>query len=60
MRLQRVQVADRETLRRFVTQNTARGTLIVTDGYSACELPPERKHKAQNLSAKKRCPPILC
>lgn len=56
MRLQRVQVADRETLQRFVVQNTARGTLIVTDGYSAYERPPERKHKAHNLSAKNALP----
>lgn len=56
MRLQRAQVADRETLQRFVAQNTARGTLIVTDGYTAYERPPERKHKPHNLSAKNALP----
>lgn len=56
MRLQRVQVADRETLQRFIAQNTVRGTQIITDGYSAYERPPERKHKAHNLSAKNAMP----
>lgn len=56
MRLQRVHVADRETLQRFVAQNTERGTLIVTDGYSAYERPPERRHKAHNLSTKNALP----
>jgi hypothetical protein len=56
MRLQRVQVADRETLQRFITQNTARGTEIITDSYSAYERPPERKHEAHNLSAKNALP----
>lgn len=57
MRLQKVQIADRETLQRFVAQNTERETLIVTDGYSAYERPPERRHKAHNLSAKNALPP---
>lgn len=56
MRLERVQVADRETLLRFIAQNTVRGTQIVTDGYSAYQRPPERKHKANNLSVKNALP----
>ncbi|WP_430253855.1 IS1595 family transposase [Neorhizobium sp. DAR64872/K0K18] len=56
MRLQRVQVADREALKRFIAQNAARGTEIITDGYSTYKRPAERKHKAHNLSAKNAMP----
>ena len=56
MRLQRVHLADRKTLQRFVEQNTARGSLIITDGYSAYARPTERKHKAHNLSVKNALP----
>lgn len=56
MRMQRVQVADRAALQRFLVENTAPSTLIVTDGYSAYQRPPERTHKAHNLSAKNALP----
>lgn len=56
MRLQRVQVADRETLQRFIRDNTTPLTEIITDGYRAYERPPERKHKAHNLSGKNALP----
>ena len=56
MRLQRVEVAVRETLQRFILNNTAPSSNIITDGYSAYQRPPERTHKAHSLSAKNALP----
>lgn len=50
-RLQRIVDINRESLHAFIQDNTAIGSLLVTDGNTAYRRLPDRGHQAINLSA---------
>lgn len=50
-RLQRIVNIDRESLHAFIRDNTAVGSILLTDGNTAYRRLPDRGHQAVNLSA---------
>jgi hypothetical protein len=56
MRLERIEQSDRENLMPFVLANTVAGSHVVTDGNTAYEGMPDRKHTAINMSAPNALP----